>query len=248
MSGNPPVISTLISFLAGLLSFLSPCVLPLVPAYVSYITGISFNELINPQAKGKIRRITFINSLLFILGFSLVFITLGASATFIGKLLSYYIHIIRKIGSVFIIAFGLYLTGVYKLNFLSQERRVNIEINPRGYLSSILIGITFAAGWTPCVGPILASILLYASFSETTGTGIYLLIIYSLGLAVPFLITALAITTFLNVFKRMTKYIRYINLISGLLLIAMGILLFSDYLQLLSNYFADWIGIDLGIL
>jgi cytochrome c-type biogenesis protein len=240
MPDNLPVISFLIAFLAGFLSFLSPCVLPLVPAYISYITGISFNDLIDPQAKGKIRRITLINSGLFILGFSLVFITLGASATFIGNLLTNYVHIIRKIGSVFIILFGLYLTGAFKLNFLMQERRLEFGMNPHGYLSSILIGITFAAGWTPCVGPILASILLYASFSETMGTGIYLLISYSLGLAVPFLITALAITSFLSAFKRINKFIRYINLISGLLLIFMGILLFSDYLQFLNRYFINW--------
>jgi cytochrome c-type biogenesis protein len=241
MLSELPAVSTLISFLAGLLSFLSPCVLPLVPAYVSYITGVSFNELINPISKRKIRHVTLINSTMFILGFSLVFVTLGASATFVGQLLASYIHIVRKIGSIFIILFGLYLTGVYKIKFLSQERRLNIGANTHGYLSSVLIGIAFAAGWTPCVGPILSSILLYASLSETVGTGIYLLSIYSLGLAVPFFITALAINTFLNSFKTINKYLRYVNFISGLLLISMGLILFSDYFQLLSGYFYNWL-------
>jgi len=240
MFNHLPTVSTLVSFLAGFLSFLSPCVLPLVPAYVSYITGISFNELIDPASKQRIRRITLLNSSFFILGFSSVFVILGASATFIGQLLASYIHLIRKVGSVFIILFGLYLTGIFNIRFLAQERRLNIGINTQGYLSSLLIGITFAAGWTPCVGPILSSILLYASLSETVFTGIYLLSIYSLGLAIPFLITALAINVFLNSFKRINKYLRYVNLASGLLLIFMGLILFSDYFQLLSGYLNRW--------
>lgn len=233
--------TTALCFVAGLLSFLSPCVLPLLPSYVSYITGISFDELTHSSDRGRLRRITLLNSLMFVLGFSVVFISLGASATVIGKLLGNHVDILRKVGGGFIILLGLYMVGLLKLKFLSQERRFSLGNKPTGYLGSALVGVAFAAGWTPCIGPILSSVLVYASTYDTVGKGVFLLSIYSLGLGLPFLLTALAINAFLLYFRRISRYIRFVNFCSGLLLIFIGILLYSDYLSLLSGYLSQWI-------
>ncbi|MEK6655931.1 MAG: cytochrome c biogenesis protein CcdA, partial [Nitrospirota bacterium] len=214
--------SLFLAFSAGLFSFLSPCVLPLVPSYVSYITGLSFEDLTNKTERTDILKTTVINSLLFILGFSVVFISLGASASYIGKLMVSYQDIIRKVGGVIIIIFGLFIMGILKMNFLQVEKKMHIKSKPAGYVGSFLVGIGFAAGWTPCVGPILGSILLYASTSGSVATGIKLLTIYSIGLALPLFISAIAINSFLSYFKRFHKYIRIITIASGMLLVFLG--------------------------
>ena len=194
-------ISLLLAFSAGLFSFLSPCVLPLVPSYVSYITGLSFEDLTNKTERTDILKTTVFNSLLFILGFSVVFISLGASASYIGKLMVSYQEIIRKVGGVIIIIFGLFIMGILKMNFLQVEKKMHIKSKPAGYIGSFLVGIGFAAGWTPCVGPILGSILLFASTSGSVATGIKLLTIYSIGLALPLFISALAINSFYPILR-----------------------------------------------
>ncbi|MDO8281947.1 MAG: cytochrome c biogenesis protein CcdA [Thermodesulfovibrionia bacterium] len=238
-------ISYLGAFLGGILSFLSPCVLPLIPSYVSYITGISFEDFkAGDKAHAKhIRLVTLINSSAFILGFSTVFVLLGVSSSFLGKYLAYYYDQIRIVGGTVIIFFGLYVMGVIKLNFLSAEHRVHLKHKPRGYLGSVIVGLTFGAGWTPCIGPILGSILLVAGTSGSVMYGFKLLVVYSLGLAIPFLATSLAMSYFISHFSAIQKYMRVIMILSGLLLISFGILLLSDRLYLLLGAVPDF-GLD----
>lgn len=226
------------AFLGGVLSFLSPCVLPLIPSYVSYITGISFEDF-KTGNRAWIRKITIINSSAFVAGFSTVFILLGISSSYIGSLFSYYYDQIRIIGGVIIILFGLYVMGVLKLNFLASDKRVHLQTKPRGYLGSFVVGLTFGAGWTPCIGPILGSILLIAGTSGSALYGFKLLLVYSLGLAVPFIATSLLINTFLSHFGAIQRYMRTIMVISGLLLIAFGIILLTDSVHLLLSVSPD---------
>jgi len=229
-------ISFLIAFFAGFLSFISPCVLPLIPSYLTYITGISFDELSGAKTN-RIRRLTIYHSLFFILGFSLVFIALGASATLIGSFLSNYLGVVKKIGGILIILLGIYVSGLLgKFGFLEQEKRFDLRRKPLGYIGSSLVGIVFAAGWTPCVGPILASILVYASTSETMSTGIFLLAAYSFGLGVPFFLSSLAFSSFLSLFSRVRKHLRWVSLISGIFLIIVGVLIFFDLLQIIVSF------------
>src|SRR5688500_8253078 len=188
-----------IAFGAGLLSFLSPCVLPLIPSYVTFITGLSLEDV------QKSRRAALVHSLLFILGFTLIFLALGATATALGQLLSYQRVWISRVGGVLIIVFGLYMLGVFNVALFSRERRVHIADKPVGYLGTLLVGIAFGAGWTPCIGPILGSILTYAASSADMARGIWLLLAYSLGLAVPFLLSAVAVGRFRALFPRMKR-------------------------------------------
>ncbi len=220
----------LISFTAGLLSFLSPCVLPLIPSYVTFITGMSLDEL------QRARRATLVHSLLFIAGFTLVFLALGASATLLGRALLTYRDWISRVGGVLIIVFGLYLLGVFNVGFLARERRVHVADKPLGYLGTLLVGMAFAAGWTPCIGPILGSILIYTSSSADLGRGILLLLAYSLGLAIPFLLASLAIERFFTAFARFRPYLVWVSRAGGVLLILIGLLLVSDYFTILATY------------
>ena len=195
-------VSLFAAFSAGLLSFISPCVLPLVPSYLSYITGLSVENLAKEEERERLRSAIILNALLFIAGFSTVFIAFGASASLIGQVLYEYQDIIRKVGGVLIIIFGLYLLGILKLNILMTERRlVHFESRPVGYFGSFLIGTAFAAGWTPCVGPVLGTILAYASTTESMSGGVMLLSAYSFGLGLPFFLTAFGMDTFLSYFK-----------------------------------------------
>ncbi|HEY7532631.1 MAG TPA: cytochrome c biogenesis protein CcdA, partial [Nitrospiraceae bacterium] len=173
-------ISVIAAFSAGLLSFVSPCVLPLVPSYVSYITGLSVEQLTDATERSKFKKAIIVNALLFIAGFSAVFITFGASASFLGQMLITYQDHVRRIGGLLIIIFGLYLLGILNLNFLQMEHRYQFRNRPAGYFGSFLIGIAFAAGWTPCVGPVLGTILLYASTTDSLASGVILLTAYSL--------------------------------------------------------------------
>jgi cytochrome c-type biogenesis protein len=229
------------AFLGGLLSFLSPCVLPLIPSYVSFITGVSFDEL-KKGDKAHIKRLTLINSSAFVLGFSTVFILLGVSSSYVGRFFAIYYDHIRIIGGIIIIVFGLYVMGIFKLNFLAADKRVHLQSKPRGHFGSFIVGLTFGAGWTPCIGPILGSILLIASTTGSAMQGFKLLLVYSLGLAIPFLATSLAINSFLSHFEVIQKYMRHIMIISGLLLIAFGVILLMDKVYLLLS-----IAPDLGV-
>jgi cytochrome c-type biogenesis protein len=237
MSGTPDL-SLFLAFAAGLLSFLSPCVLPLVPSYLAFITGLSFEELTHEHSKGKGRRIIFAHSLLFILGFSTLFTALGASATFIGQFLSDYRGTIRIAGGIMIILFGLFISGVFSFGFLQQEKKFHLRDKPLGYLGSFLVGLTFAAGWTPCVGPILSSILLYASTHNDIQSGILLLLSYSLGMGLPFLACSLALNTFLSTFQKTRRHFGVVTKVGGALLILVGVLLLTDSFPFLSELFS----------
>lgn len=224
------------AFAAGLLSFLSPCVLPLIPSYIMYITGISYGDLLAEHPSHIIRQKSILHSLSFICGFTLVFVLLGASATYIGSFLHENATIIRKVGGVLLVLLGVHVTGLIPLKFLLGEKRVTIKHKPTGYAGSFLVGITFAAGWTPCIGPILAGILAVAATEEKVYQGIVLLLLYSLGLGVPFFLSALAMNRFLLIFNRFKRYIRTCEIITGILLIVVGVLIYSNWLSRLSGY------------
>ncbi len=240
MSGTQDL-SLFIAFAAGLLSFLSPCVLPLVPSYVAFITGLSFEELTHEHSKQKLRRIILSHSLLFILGFSVLFTALGASASLLGQFLSEYRDAIRIIGGVLIILFGLFISGIFSLSFLQQEKKFHLQHKPIGYIGTFFVGVTFAAGWTPCVGPILSSILLYASTAENMLSGIFLLLAYSLGLGLPFFACSLALNTFLAAFQKARRYIGVFTKIGGILLILVGILLLTNSFVFLNDLLSRWL-------
>ena len=233
-------ISYPLAFLAGLLSFLSPCVLPLLPSYVSFITGISFEDLTGGADRKRIRYLTITNSLAFIFGFSAVFMALGASSSAIGKILFDYQEWIRIIGGILVILFGLFVAGFLKLDFLMRDKKLHLSGKPMGYVGTFLVGMTFAAGWTPCIGPILGTILLYASTKGSAWGGIRLLAVYSLGLALPFFVSSLAINSFLSYSRRLMKYMRVIMIISGLLLILFGVMLLTNRLRELTGLMPDF--------
>ena len=230
-------ISLFAAFSAGLLSFISPCVLPLVPSYLSYITGLSVENLAKVEERERFKSAILLNALLFIAGFSTVFIAFGASASLIGQVLYEYQDIIRKIGGILIIIFGLYLLGILKLNiFMTERRLVHFESRPVGYLGSFLIGTAFAAGWTPCVGPVLGTILAYASTTESMSSGVMLLSAYSFGLGLPFFLTAFGMDTFLSYFKSLRTYLGGVSFVSGGLLVLVGLMIFTDSVTLFTSF------------
>jgi len=230
-------VSLFAAFSAGLLSFISPCVLPLVPSYLSYITGLSVENLAKVEERERFKSAIMVNAILFIAGFSTVFIAFGASASLIGQVLYEYQDIIRKIGGILIIIFGLYLLGILKLNiFMTERRLVHFESRPVGYLGSFLIGTAFAAGWTPCVGPVLGTILAYASTTESMSGGVMLLSAYSFGLGLPFFLTAFGMDTFLSYFKSLRTYLGGVSFVSGGLLILVGIMIFTDSVTLFTSF------------
>jgi cytochrome c-type biogenesis protein len=236
MTQSIPQISLIAAFSAGLLSFVSPCVLPLVPSYISYITGLSVEQLTDVSERVKFRKAIIVNSLLFIGGFSSVFIAFGASASFLGQILITYQDLIRRIGGVLIIVFGLYLLGILNLTFLKMEQRYQFRNRPAGYLGSFLIGVAFAAGWTPCVGPVLGSILLYASTTDSLLSGVVLLTCYSLGLGLPLFLTALGVDRFLAYFKEVRAYLWGVSTVSGVLLILVGVMIYANSLTMVTSF------------
>lgn len=239
---QPEAVSFIVAFLAGLAYFLSPCVLPLVPSYISYITGISLEELKENGSNRNVRLATIIHSLLFIVGFSFVFIILGASASFLGQFLSEYLPLVRKIGGVLIVILGFFIAGWLRIPYLLKERHWRLSYKPAGYFGSCLTGISFAAGWTACSTPVLSAILIYTSTGKSIQTGVVLLTVFSLGLAIPFFLTSLTVNSFLTFFKKIKKYLKAIEIISGIILIIFGILVFTNYLSILSGYLVRWTG------
>ncbi|HSW28727.1 MAG TPA: cytochrome c biogenesis protein CcdA [Longimicrobiales bacterium] len=225
-------VGILIALTAGILSFLSPCVLPLVPSYLTFVTGMSLEDL----QEGVNRKTTLIHSVLFVAGFSLVFIILGASASFLGQFFRAYEVWIARIGGLVIIALGLHLAGVFRLLPLMQERRLHLSNKPAGYLGTLAVGMAFGAGWTPCIGPVLGAILTYGFSQDTMWAGVGLLAVYSLGLAIPFLISALALDWFLRAFKRFRRWIPVVEKASGVLLILLGLLLMTGTFTILSGW------------
>jgi len=241
-------ISFVIAFSAGFLSFVSPCVLPLIPSYVSYITGISFEDLVEGGDEKNFTKVTLYNSLAFILGFTLVFVALGASSSFIGSALRDYQELIMRLGGLLVIFFGLFIVGVIRFDFINREKKFHLQEKPAGYLGSVFVGIVFAAGWTPCIGPMLGSILSLATSEGSVLFGIQLLFVYSVGLGLPFLITSLALNTFLHHLPKVTRHMKIITTISGLILIGVGLLLVTDRFTDLTNFFQSMgLGWDIDI-
>ncbi len=236
-TNQPQDVSMLIAFSAGFLSFVSPCVLPLVPSYITYITGVSFKELTETEERAKLRWAAVLHSLLFIVGFSTIFILMGASASYLGQLLARYQTWMMKAGGVLVIILGIHFTGIINIPFLQMERRFEMRKKPIGYVGSFLVGIIFAAGWTPCIGPILSTILIYASTTKSFATGVLLLTAYSIGLGVPFFLSSLAFNAFLSAFEKIKRYMKVITIVSGFFLIGIGILFLTDTFREINNYF-----------
>lgn len=232
-------ISMIGAFVAGLLSFLSPCVLPLIPSYITYITGLSFADLNAEHPSHKVRQQTIIHSLLFIAGFTCVFVLLGASATLVGDFLHEHKTAIRRIGGILIVVFGIHVAGFFDITMLLGEKKLTLHRKPAGYLGSVVVGVVFAAGWTPCIGPILATILAVAA---TEGRGVWLLLAYSMGLAIPFFLASLALHQFLIFFRRFKRHIRLFEVITGVFMIVIGILIFTNSMVLISSYTSAWFG------
>jgi len=221
------------AFLAGLLSFFSPCVLPLIPAYFTFITGYSLEEL--TEGNIEIRKKVILSTISFVLGFSVVFILMGGSASYLGGLIYKYKNLIRIIGGVLIIILGIHLTGVFRIHSLEFEKRIQIQKKPLHFLGTFIIGMAFGAGWSPCIGPLLGSILIVAGSQETIGKGMVLLGVYSAGLALPFVIISVFINFLLIFMKRASKVLKYVNVVAGILLILVGLVLVTNKLYIFSS-------------
>ena len=228
-------LSVLVAFSAGIFSFLSPCVLPLFPSYLSLITGMSFDQLQSTRPDAGSRRRILGHSLAFISGFTLVFVGMGASFSALGQLLLEYRDLIRQIGGVLIIVFGLYIAGVLRLSWLGRYWQVQLRSKPAGFVGSWLVGVTFAIGWVPCVGPILGAILTLAASADTVGTGVGLLFAYSAGLALPFFLSSIALGGFLTAFRRFRPWMPVVERTAGVLLVAVGILVLTNYFIVLNS-------------
>lgn len=232
-------VTLLAAFIAGFLSFVSPCVLPLIPGYISFVSGATLEDM--RAGGGAARRQVLLSSLAFVLGFSLVFVALGASATAIGRFIFDKQPILSKVAGALIIVFGLHMMGVFRLAFLENEKRAQSQRKPAGPIGALLVGIAFAFGWTPCIGPILAGILVVAGSRETIGEGVLLLAVYSLGLGVPFLLTSLAIDRFFSVAAAIRRHYHAIELTSGGLLVAIGLLIFTGQLTIIVRYLEPYL-------
>jgi cytochrome c-type biogenesis protein len=228
-------ISISLAFVAGVASFLSPCVLPLVPGYISMLSGASIEELRAGAGAALVARV-FRNSIAFVLGFSVVFIALGASATTVGRFLVAQHATFNVVAGIVVVIFGLHLTGLVKIPFLYREARMKTGGSRRGLLGAFVLGFAFAFGWTPCIGPILASILALAAMRDTVFQGMFLLTVYSAGLAIPFVLTGLGLSQFLKFYGRFRQHLRVVEVLSGVLLITIGILMAFNKLGMLSGY------------
>jgi len=237
-----------IAFTAGVLSFASPCVLPLIPSYLTYITGLSFSQLDETHPNTKVRLTVLLHSLSFILGFSVIFILLGAIAGIASSQLQTFLREglewVEKIGGLLILLFGVHMIGLFSFAFLLGDKRVQLHKKPSGFIGTFVVGVAFAAGWTPCIGPILASILMVAASSGQVGEGVVLLALYSLGLGIPFLLSGLLFHQFLTAFKRFRKYIRLLEIGTGIMLIAVGIMLMFNLLGPITMFFYQWVPVQ----
>jgi cytochrome c-type biogenesis protein len=224
----------LLAFFAGLGSFFSPCVLPLLPSYLGFIAGLPATALLEGADPARHWRRLLSSTMAFVLGFTVVFVAMGAAATAIGQILEAHLSILQKLAGLIVVILGLHMVGILRLTPLYRERRFRMAGRPMGLVGAFLIGMAFAFGWTPCVGPILGSVLLLASTSESVGRGVTLLLAYSLGLGIPFLTVGLAAGSLLPLLRRISGGLRTVEVIAGLLLIVVGLLIFSNKLSLLS--------------
>lgn len=221
------------ALVAGLLSFLSPCVLPLIPAYFSFITGLTLDEL--TQGKKEVRQKVILSTLFYVAGFSFIFILFGASASFLGGFASKYSWVVRYLGGSIIIVFGLHLLGIINIKGFNFEKKIHVKEKPIHLMGVFVIGMAFGAGWSPCIGPLLGSILVVAGNQDTVLQGVSLLAVYSAGLAIPFLIISFFINSIIGIMKRATRFIGALNKAAGILLIIIGLLLVFDKLRLLAT-------------
>ncbi|MEN8376216.1 MAG: cytochrome c biogenesis protein CcdA [Gemmatimonadota bacterium] len=236
-----PSVGFAVAFLAGLLSFLSPCVLPLIPSYASFITGMSLDELTDSAGRtAHDRGRLFLHGALFVLGFSAVFIALGASATALGAAFQQSSLWIERLGGVLLVLFGLVLMGILRVPGASRDLRVHLADKPAGYAGTALVGVAFGAGWTPCIGPVLGGILTLAAATASVAEGTALLAVYSAGLAIPFVIATIALDKFLAVFARFRGWLPWVNRVAGVLLVTVGLLLLTGKFTVLSALFASW--------
>ena len=232
-------VSLIAAFGAGFLSFISPCVLPLIPGYISYVSGMSLEEMRSADT-GARRRLIF-TTLLFILGFSIIFMAMGASASAIGALLLKNLRIVQKIAGVIIIILGLHLAGVFRIGFLHRDTRIQTSRKPASPLGALVVGMAFGFGWTPCIGPILGGILAIAGSKSTVGEGVLLLAVYSAGLGVPFFLTSLAIDKFFAASAKVRRYYRIIEMVAGVLLVILGILMFTGRFTLIIRWLTPYL-------
>lgn len=242
-----PTVSLGLAFLAGLVSFLSPCVFPVVPSYVGFVTGLTLDEL-RESGRAEARRQAAVHAALFVLGFSLVFIALGASATALGGMLRNSLPLLQQVGGVLVIGFGLYLLGILRLPALMRERRMHLARRPAGKVGSVLVGVAFGAGWTPCIGPVLASMLLYAGMEETAGRGMVLLAAYALGLGIPFFVAAVSLNWFLAGAIRARRWLVPLQRIAGAVLVLIGVMMLTGRFATLTAWLAQFSPpIDVGM-
>lgn len=240
-----------VAFYAGVLSFFSPCVLPLIPSYLTYISGLSFGQLSEAHPGARVRMTILAHSFVFILGFSLVFITLGALAGMASA--TFQLHLreglgwLQKVGGVLIFLFGIHLSGLFHFGILLGEHRFHLRSKPSGFIGTLIVGIAFAAGWTPCIGPILGTILaIAASSSGGVGRGVILLAVYSAGLGLPFLVAGGLFHWFLNFFNRFKRHIRLVEMFTGGLLMLVGVMLFFDLFSRMSGFLYRYLPASLG--
>jgi cytochrome c-type biogenesis protein len=237
MSAGIGIAEVATTFGAGILTFISPCVLPIIPSYLVYISGASFDDLADQEKFSRLRMTTFFHSLMFVLGFSLIFVILGASATFIGRFLSAHTDIVLKVSGAVVFFFGLHLSGLVKLGFLMQDHRLDVKTKPAGFLGSFLVGLAFGAGWTPCVGPLLGTALGLASTQGTVWSGIVLLGAYAMGIGIPFIIASLTFNHFLAYSAKLKRYLNHFTVGGGIFLMIIGVLMFMGWFGLVS----DWV-------
>jgi len=234
-------VTVITAFLAGIISFISPCVLPLVPGYLCFISGKSMQEMREEGKKFENIKPIAMNSLFFIAGFSLVFILMGATATKLGGFLSFKLSLISKVAGIVLVVFGLHMMGIFKIKFLYMEKRFHARSKKLGLVGSLLVGLAFAFGWTPCVGPILAAILTLAATKNTLQEGVFLLFVYSMGLGIPFFLTAVGINRFLSVVGRVKRHSWLVEVVSGVMLIIIGVMIYTNNLSQLAFLFPEFL-------
>jgi len=237
-------VSLIAAFVAGILSFVSPCVLPLVPGYLSFVSGVSLERLREGAAVGAERsaaaRKVVLASLAFVLGFTVVFVALGATASTLGRLVYARFDLLSKIAGILVILFGLHTMGLLRIPWLYREARLETS-KPAGLLGAFVVGLAFAFGWTPCIGPILGGILALAAEEGTVRHGMLLLAVYSLGLGIPFLATSLAVNQFFSVFAKIRRYYRLIEIVAGLFMVAVGVLILTNKFTLITRYLTPYL-------
>ena len=225
------------AFAAGILSFLSPCVLPLVPGYISIISGFSLDQLKGNAPTASLKRSVILSSIMFVIGFSISFVLIGATATAVGKLILTQMPILRKVAGIIMVVFGLHVLGVFRITALYQDKRMHGVKTSSGMLGALVLGLVFALGWSPCLGPILSVIFGMAAEQETVAKGMFLLLVYSAGLGVPFLMTSVGLNQFLAFYNRFKRHFRALEIVSGVLILGVGVLIFTDQMTQMNQYF-----------